>query len=143
MRKAKLTWLGNNGFRGETPGAHQIIMDRPDDEGKSDGPTPKEVTLLSMGGCTAMDVVAILRKMRQPLREFEIDLEAAETEDHPKVFNKVRLVYRFQGEGLDPERAHRAVQLSMEKYCGVSAMIAHTAQIEWAVEVNGRRWSPS
>ena len=115
------------------------MMYRRSKDGPRLGPSPKELTLISMGGCTAIDVIDILHKMRQPVESLAIELECEDTEEHPRVFRQVRLLYRFRGAGLDPQRAHRAVELSMEKYCGVSAMIRKTAAIEWAVEVNGER----
>ena len=140
MRKARLVWMGRQGFRADDGRGHQIVTDTPGPDGDDQGPTPKELVLMGLGGCTGVDVVSILRKMRQPLESFELDLECEDDEQHPKVFRKVRIVYRLSGKGLDPEQARRAVQLSMEKYCGVSAMIAHTAEITWTLEVNGRRY---
>jgi len=140
MRKASLTWNGRQGFSADNGRGHRVTMDVPAPAGDDAGPTPKELVLMGLGGCTGMDVASILRKMRQPLESFELDLECEDDPDHPRVFRRVTIVYRLTGDGLDPERARRAVELSMNTYCGVSAMIAHTAEITWALEVNGRRY---
>ncbi|HEX6989970.1 MAG TPA: OsmC family protein [Bacillota bacterium] len=137
MRQARLVWNHRHGFTAASRG-HRVPMDVPAPGGDDGGPTPKELVLMGLGGCTGMDVAAILGKMRQPLESFEIDLECEDDREHPRVFRRVNIVYRLTGEGLDPERARRAVELSMGKYCGVSAMIAHTARITWTLEINGR-----
>ena len=140
MRHGTVRWKGGSRYVGANDlGLEVPFQGAPREGERREAPSPKDLVLLGLGGCTAIDVVEILNKMRQPLGSLVIDLEAEEPEEHPKVFRQVRLVYRLEGHGLDPERAIRAVTLSQQKYCGVSAMIGRTAAIHYAVEVNGER----
>ncbi|OYT59930.1 osmotically inducible protein OsmC [Euryarchaeota archaeon ex4484_178] len=97
-------------------------------------PAPMEAFLMSLGGCTGMDVVAILKKMRAEPRKFEIYIDGERAQEHPKVYTKVRIKYCF--EGTDYEKAKKAVELSQNRYCPVSAMLRRSgAEIEYEIEV--------
>jgi putative redox protein len=103
--------------------------------GQGKGPKPKGLLLTSLAGCTAMDVVSILRKMRIEPESFSVEVEAGVTEDHPRVFRTIRVIYRLKGKGLTREKVEKAVNLSQEKYCGVSAMLKKTAPIEYEIVI--------
>ncbi|MBE3590074.1 MAG: OsmC family protein [Firmicutes bacterium] len=107
------------------------------EDGESVGPTPKELLLVSLAGCTAMDVASILTKMREPLRALRVSAEADQTEEHPRVFKAFHIVYEAEGEGLDADKVLRAVHLSQERYCGVSHMLKKAAPVTFEVRVNG------
>lgn len=116
---------------------HWITMDGPEKLGGSDaGVRPKELVLIGLAGCTAADVVSILQKKRVNLTDFEINITAQQTEEHPKVFAEIDLEYVFYGKDLKEKDVERAIELSTETYCGVSAMlkkampIRHTYRIE-------------
>ena len=115
---------------------HWTAMDTgPELGGQSGASKPLELVLMGLAGCTGMDVVSILKKMRVDYQHLSIDVEAERAEDHPKVFTDITVVYRFRGEGLDTTKLQRAVDLSAEKYCSVSAMLGKTAQITHRIEV--------
>jgi putative redox protein len=108
--------------RGESN--HWITMDGPENLGGSNaGVRPKELLLIGLAGCTGSDVVSILQKKRINLTDFEINISAQQTEEHPKVFANVDLEYVFYGKGILPKDVERAIELSTETYCGVSAML--------------------
>ncbi len=118
---------------------HWVMMDGPVSVGGTDaGSRPKELVLCALAGCTASDVVSILKKKRVPLQGFEMHLTGHEAEDHPKVFTDIHVEYVFFGEGIDPADVERAIELSTTKYCSVSAMlspkvkITHSYRIEHA-----------
>jgi putative redox protein len=98
--------------------------------GQNKGPRPKGLMLTSLAGCTAMDVISILRKMRIEPDQFSVDVESELTDEHPKVFKKVRITYRLKGEGIDRAKVEKAVNLSQDRYCGVSAMMRQAVPIE-------------
>jgi putative redox protein len=98
------------------------------------GPTPMGLLLMAFGGCTGMDVVSILEKMRIEIEGLEIDVKGERSEEHPKTYRSIELVYRISGE-VDEEKAKRAVELSMEKYCSVSAMLKKSAEVNYRVEI--------
>ncbi len=99
------------------------------------GASPKGLLLSGLGGCTGIDVVAILEKMRVPLEGFEVQASADLTEEHPKVFKSIQLRYVFRGRNLPMDKLEKAVILSMDRYCGVSAMLAKAAPISWEIVV--------
>lgn len=117
-----------------------VVMDSSvEGGGKGSGPSPMELVLHGLAGCTAMDVVSILRKMRQTWNDFRIYVQAERAEEHPRVYTQIRLAYVIQGDELDPDRVRKAITLSQERYCSVSAMLRHTAALEiWMIIRNAQ-----
>lgn len=127
---ARITWVQDALFVGEAGSGHTITMDgSPDVGGRNLAARPMEMVLIGMGGCTAIDVASMLKKQRQDVRDIIVELEAERAEDHPKVFNKVKLVYRVRGKKLNRALVERAVALSDEKYCSATAMIRKSAEV--------------
>lgn len=117
-------------FAGKTDSNHWITMDGPEEFGGSNaGIRPKELLLLGLAGCTASDVVSILNKKRVPLDDFEINISADTTDEHPQVFTKINLEYVFYGKGINEKDVERAIDLSQTKYCGVTAMYKKAMEI--------------
>jgi len=134
--RARVRWVEGAAFMGESGSGHAVVMDGPPEAGgRNLGPRPMEMLLLGMGGCTAFDVVTILRKARQEVHGCEVVLEAERAEQPPKVFTRIRVRYVVTGRGLSEERVRRAVELSAEKYCSASIMLGRTARIEHEIEV--------
>jgi len=125
MKTAFITQVKKNGitFAGRTDSNHWITMDGPEKFGGSDaGVRPKELLLLSLAGCSGSDVASILTKKRVALDNLEINVSAEETEEHPIVFTSMHLEYVFYGEQIAEKDVERAIELSLTKYCGVTAM---------------------
>ena len=114
------TWQGNMAFDANVSGHHVMMDALPVVGGEDKGSRPKELMLASLAGCTGMDVVSILKKMRVPFTALDIRVEADLTEEHPKHYAKMHIIYEFAGEGLDPLQLKKAVDMSQERYCGVS-----------------------
>jgi putative redox protein len=109
---------------------HWVVMDgSPDFGGNLAGTTPKELLLMALAGCTANDVVPILKKKRSPLQRLEINVRGNEREEHPRIFTDIHVEYVFYGEGLKAEDIERAIELSTTKYCSVSAILSASATI--------------
>lgn len=134
--EATVTWTSGMAFEAEQEG-QRILIDVPGPDGTSRGVRPKGLLLAGLGGCTGMDVVSILEKMRVPFEGLAVEVSADQSEDHPKVFTAIRVIYRFKGRDLPMDKLARAVQLSQEKYCGVSAMLGKTATIATEIVVEG------
>jgi putative redox protein len=118
----KVNWLENMAFEAEVNG-HKIIIDAAEAVGgENRGPRPKPLMLVALAGCTGMDVVSILKKMRVELDTFNVVVEGDLTEEHPKQFSQMRVIYEFKGKDLPLDKLEKAVNLSEERYCGVSAM---------------------
>jgi Predicted redox protein, regulator of disulfide bond formation len=94
-----------------------------------------EILLMALGGCTGMDVVSILRKMHTQFDQFEIEIRGEKTEEHPRIYKKIELVYKFKGEEIKEENVEKAVRLSQEKYCSVSAMLRKSAEVTHRIEI--------
>lgn len=118
-------------FVAQSGTGHALVMD--DDQGAS-GPKPIELALLALGGCTAFDVIGILRKMRQRVTGYDLELHAEQSEEPPKAFTRVEIKHRLRGQ-IDPEAVRKAIHLSETKYCSVGAMISKTASIESTFEI--------
>jgi len=134
QQKITCTWKKGMAFESEISG-HRLIMDAvPTVGGNDEGPRPKPLVLASLAGCTGMDVVSILRKMQQPFTYFNIEVDADSTEDHPKTYNAMKIIYEFkESDGLDPKKVEKAVQLSQERYCGVSALLKRAIPIDYEI----------
>ena len=135
--RVEINWAGDASFIGRTEGGHRIVMDGPPDAGGRDrGPRPMEVVLLGMGGCTSFDVVNILRKGRQAVTECVAQIEAERAPADPKVFTRIHVHFVVAGRNLDAARVARAIELSAEKYCSASIMLAKTASITHDFEIH-------
>lgn len=114
--------------RGESN--HWVVMDGPETVGGTNaGSRPKELLLFAVAGCTASDVVSILKKKRVPVQEFEMRVSGTERDEHPRIFTDIHLEYIVRGENINPEDVERAIDLSATKYCSVSAMLKPTVNI--------------
>jgi putative redox protein len=110
---------------------HKVLMDTTADDGGDDsGPSPKRLMLASLAGCTGMDVVPMLTKMKVAFSHFSIDIDAQVTDEHPKYYNHVKLTYKIKVNPADQAKVVKAVALSQEKYCGVTAMFKAFAALE-------------
>ena len=134
--KARVKWLDNMSFVGESGSGHSIVMDGdPDSGGRNLAARPMEMVLMGMGGCTAFDVVMILKRGRQPIDDCIVELSAERAEEVPKVFTKIHVHYIIKGKGLSEKRVADAVNLTAEKYCSVSIMLAKTAEVTHDYEI--------
>jgi putative redox protein len=134
--KARLKLIENVCLLGEADSGHGVVIDgAPEIGGHNLGVRPMEMVLIGLGGCTAMDVLSILKKQRQQVTGFTIELEAQRREEPPKVFTEIHLRYIIKGHDLKDIHVKRAVELSAEKYCSVSAMLEKTAKITHDYEI--------
>lgn len=139
---ATLTWSGGMAFRAEADG-HSFPVDASADVGGEDtGPRPKSLLLTALAGCTAMDVVAILDKMRLVPNSMVVEARAEIRDEHPRVFTGITLLYRLSGD-LPPDRVVRAIQLSQDKYCSVTAMLRPAVPIAWELWLDGEQIVPA
>jgi Predicted redox protein, regulator of disulfide bond formation len=128
-----LKWLDGMAFESELNG-HTIRIDASKENGGNEtGPRPKALILVSLAGCTAMDVVSILKKMRMSYDSFTVDVESNKSDEHPVVYTDFKIVYRFKGKELDREKIEKAVSLSQERYCGVSAMCQNIGPVSYEI----------
>lgn len=114
------SWQGNMKFDAVVSGHHVIMDALPAVGGNDEGARPKELMLASLAGCTGMDVISILKKMHVEPEYFNMRVEAEMTEEHPKHYISMHIIYEFKGEGLEMDKLQKAVDLSQERYCGVS-----------------------
>lgn len=134
--KARIKLAEGMTFVAESGSGHAVVVDgAPDIGGRNLGARPMELVLMGTGACSAIDVVHILRRGRQPVTDCVVELDAERAETDPKVFTKIRMHYVVTGRGLDPSQVERAIKLSKEKYCSATIMLASTAQIEFDYEV--------
>jgi len=136
MIKAKVKWIGGMQFVGKTASGHALLMDTSSKIGGEDtAPAPMELLLVALGGCTGMDVVSILQKMKIEFECLEIKVRGERTANHPRVYKKIALAYKVKGRNLSKEKVKRAVELSQRKYCSISEMLKPTAEISYTIEV--------
>lgn len=133
--KISTEWIGGMAFETDFEG-HKVTVDAHEQfGGKNLGPLPKPLLLNALTGCTSMDVMSILNKMQVEPEAFRIDVEATMTETHPKVYSDIHLVYVFKGKDLPENKLEKAVKLSQEKYCGVSAMLEKACNLTYEIKV--------
>lgn len=131
--QAKLT--DNMAFQMELDG-HKFITDASKEIGGNDlGPRPKQLLLAGLIGCTGMDVMSILKKMKVELEDLDIEVESDNTTEHPKVYENIHLTYLFKGKNLPEDKIIRAVELSQERYCGVSAMLKKVTSVTYEIKI--------
>lgn len=134
--KARVKWLDNMSFVGESGSGHSVVMDGPPEFGGRDlGVRPMEMLLLGMGGCASFDVVSMLKKGKQDLIDCEVHISAKRADSEPKVFTEIHLHFVISGNNLSDNRVKRAVELSAEKYCSASIMLGKTAEITHDYEI--------
>ncbi len=135
--KVEIKWLNEDlKFEGLTPSNHVVKMDTKPEEGKESlGPTPMELLLVALGGCTAMDVISILQKMREDVRDFRIEIEGERAPEHPKYYTKIHLKYIVVGKNIKEENVKKAIELSQEKYCSVSANLKGKSEVSFSYEI--------
>jgi putative redox protein len=130
-----ISWLTDMAFEAEVNGHKMYIDASAEHGGKNLGPRPKPLLLLALAGCTGMDVVSILKKMRVEFDSFEITVEGNLTEEHPKKYDNMRLIYLFKGKDIPRDKVEKAVDLSRERYCGVSAMYSEILKLEYEIVI--------
>jgi putative redox protein len=124
-------------FVGKTDSNHWVAMDGPEEFKGSDAATrPKELVLIALGGCSGSDVASILAKMREEVVRFEIALKAKVASEHPKVFTHIEICYKFWGYNLKTANIEKAIHLSQERYCSVTAMLKNSVDISHTYEIN-------
>ncbi len=134
--KARVKWLDNMSFVGESESGHAVVMDgAPQFGGRNLGMRPMEMLLLGLGGCSSFDVVLILQKSKQQVLDCEVLIEAERADKDPKVFTRIHLHFVVSGRNLSADKVERAVKLSAEKYCSASIMLGKTAEITHDFEV--------
>ena len=128
-------WLENMAFESEING-HKIIIDATPDVGGNDlGPRPKPFMLAALGGCTAMDVVSILTKMRVDFKSLNVIVEGSLTEEHPRHYYKMHVIYEVEGKDLPMDKIQKAVSLSAERYCGVTAVYKKVIELSSEIRI--------
>lgn len=134
--KARVKWLDNMSFVGESGSGHSVVMDGPPEAGGRDlGVRPMEMLLLGMGGCASFDVVSILKKGRQDISDCEVNITAERADSEPKVFTKINMHFIVSGNQLSEQKVEKAVSLSADKYCSASIMLGKTAEVTHSFEV--------
>ncbi|MBE9610298.1 OsmC family protein [Chitinilyticum piscinae] len=134
--KVRLKWVEDVSFLAQSGSGHSVLMDGPPEGGgKNHGPRPMEMVLMGAAGCSTYDVIHILKKGRADVRDCVVDVEAERAETEPKVFTKIHLHFTVKGKGLKTEQVERAINLSAEKYCSATIMLAKTAEVTHDFEV--------
>jgi putative redox protein len=136
MKRARVKWVENLKFIGDAPSGHSILMDGPTESGGDNvAIRPGEMTLVALGGCTSIDVVSMLKKMRVEFTDFEVVVDAEPADDYPKVWTKIHVKYIIKGRNIDEAKVKKAIDLSEEKYCSVSAMMKKSAELTYDYEI--------
>jgi len=136
MKRASVKWIEKMKFVGVTPSCHHVAMDAvPEVGGDNSAPRPADLLLVALGGCTGMDVVSILRKMRVEFKSLEILVDGEPRKEHPKYFEKIHVKYILMGKALDESKVKTAIELSEEKYCSVSALLKKGTELTFDYEI--------
>lgn len=135
-KSAAVKWVAGMEFQATTGSGHSIVMDaREEVGGQNRGARPAEMVLVGLGGCTGMDIISILRKMRQDVERFEMEIAGEERAEHPKSYEQVELRYRLWGD-IAPDKAERAIRLSRDRYCVVADVISGRAKLHYTFQLN-------
>ena len=130
-------WIDGMMMVGESASGHAVVMDGPENlGGKNLGIRPMEMLLLGMGGCTTIDVMSMLKKMREEVRDCRAEISAERADDHPKVFTKIHIHFVVEGVNLDEKKVGKAIGLSADKYCSASIMLGKTAAVTHGFEIH-------
>jgi putative redox protein len=130
-----LAWTDKVAFKTDLDG-HKIVVDATEEAGGSDlGPRPKKLMLTALAGCTGVDVIMILKKMKVEPEAFNVIVEAEVTDEHPKHYSKMKVIYQFKGKDLPKDKLEKAVKLSEEKYCGVTAVYKKAMEMESEIRI--------
>ncbi len=134
--KARVKWVEDVVFLGESGSGHAVVMDgAPESGGRNLGVRPMETLLIGLGGCSAFDVVSILKKGRQQVTDCVVEIDAERAESIPKVFTRIHMTYTITGRNLGEPQVRRAVELSAEKYCSATAMLRASAAITHEIRI--------
>lgn len=132
--KVNVDWQGDLEFKNQLPSGHELTVDAAEKSGgHNKGPRPMELLLSGLAGCTGIDVVLILNKMKTELEDFAMEVDAERAEEAPKRFTKIHIKYKFKGKKLDERKVERAIRLSEEKYCSASSSL--NAEITSSYEI--------
>ena len=136
MRESiSLKWMDNLAFEVNVDG-HKITIDAKTEVGGTDkGPPPKPLMMVALAGCTGIDVASLLKKMRVKFEEFNVKVEGDITEEHPKHFSGMHIIYEFAGKDLPVDKIKKAIELSQDKYCGVSATYKKTMDLSYEIKI--------
>jgi len=137
--KMNIEWKGKMAFEGTGPSGQKLLMDADLKVGGEDrGPRPMETVLHGLGGCTGMDVVSILNKMRMQIDTFSLEIDAERAPEHPKRYTKIHIHYKLTGPNLEEKKVRKAIKLTQETYCSVSKSL--NAEITNSFEINGEKY---
>lgn len=133
--KAQLTFVKGMQFIGVGDSHHGVVLDSDFEGDIPAGSKPMELLLIALGGCTGMDVISILKKKRQEVSYFALDIRGYRRDEHPRIFEKIEIKYILKGDNLSEQAIERAIELSQEKYCSITAMLKATTKIETSYEI--------
>ena len=135
--KTTIKLVDNMSFMGKSESNHWVTMDAsPKAGGDGAAASPMELLLIGLGGCSGVDVVAMLKKRKKKIDKFDIEIISKRADEHPKVYEEIHIVYKIWGDGLTEKEVKRAIELSENKYCSASAMFGKTAKMTFEFEVN-------
>jgi putative redox protein len=136
MPTAKVKWVNDFQFVGESGSGHAIVMDASPEPGKiRTGMTPMEMLLVATGGCSGMDVISVLKKKRQEVFDIEVNVNGQKAETHPQKYKSIQIEYTVTGKDISEEAVRKAVELSMDKYCSVKATLEGSAEIKYSYKI--------
>lgn len=134
INKIEVSWKGEMLFESVAPEGKVMIDAAEDVGGQGKGLRPKAMMLTSLAGCSAMDVISLLKKMRAEVADFKIEVEGNLTEEHPKIYDKVKVIYQFYGKDFQKDKIEKAVNLSVDRYCGVFEMFRKFSDISHEIQ---------
>jgi len=134
INKIEVSWKGEMLFESAAPEGKVMIDAAEDAGGQGKGLRPKAMMLTALAGCTAMDIASLLKKMRAEVEDFKIEVEGNLTEEHPKIYDKVKVTYLFFGKDFQKDKIEKAVNLSVEQYCGVMQMFRQFAEVSIEIQ---------